>query len=75
MIQRLLQRHGTEQPGPDLDGYLTEQSLAAANCVDPALLERIDAARAGALGFFNDFDVILCPPARALARPNRNVVR
>ena len=68
LIQRLLRRYGTEQPGPDLDGYLTARSLATANCVDPALIERIDAARAAALAFFADHDAILCPPARALAR-------
>ena len=71
MILRLLQRYGTEQPGPDLDGYLTDKGLAAANNLDPALIEKIDAARSHALSLFRDQDVILCPPSHALARPHR----
>jgi amidase len=70
VILRLLERHGTTEPGPDLDGYLTEKSLAASDRVDPALLEAIDAARSRALAFFADYDAILCPPSHALARPH-----
>jgi amidase len=70
IIQRLLKRYGTTQPGPDLAGYLTEKSLAASDCVDPALIEAIDEARSQALGFFADYDAIVCPPSHALARPH-----
>ena len=70
VILRLLKRWGTERPGPDLDGYLTEKSLAASDRVDPRLLEAIDAARSDALRIFDDYDVILCPPSHALPRPH-----
>lgn len=70
VILRLLKRWGTDQPGPDLAGYLTEKSLARRDRVDPALLEAIDAARSRALAFFRDYDAILCPPSQALARPH-----
>jgi amidase len=70
VIMRLLKRYGTTQPGPDLAGYLTEKSLAASDRVDPALLEAIDEARSQALGFFEKYDAILCPPSHALARPH-----
>ena len=70
LIIRLLQRYGTQQPGPDLDGYLTDDGIASANSLDPALMEAIDEARSRALGFFADYDAILCPPAHALARPH-----
>ncbi len=67
-ILRLLERYGTEQPGPDLTGYLTVAGIASANNLDPALLEAIDEVRSRALGFFADYDAILCPPSHALAR-------
>ena len=70
VIMRLHKRYGTTQPGPDLAGYLTEKSLAASDRVDPALLEAIDEARSQALGFFEKYDAILCPPSHALARPH-----
>lgn len=70
LILRLLERYGTVQPGPDLDGYLSDKSRAASECVNPALLDAIDGARARALAFFADYDAILCPPARAQARPH-----
>ncbi len=70
-IQRLLQRYGTEQPGEELRGYLTEQGLANANHLDPALVEAIDDARSRALGFFRDYDAILCPASFAIARPHK----
>ncbi|MCP4874237.1 MAG: amidase [Gammaproteobacteria bacterium] len=70
-IQRLLQRYGTEQPGEELRGYLTEQGLANANHLDPALVEAIDDARSRALGFFKDYDAILCPASFAIARPHK----
>ncbi|HUV22087.1 MAG TPA: amidase [Gammaproteobacteria bacterium] len=68
IIQRLLKRYGTTKPGPGLMGYLTEKSLASSNHVDPELLEAIDEARSQALGFFNDYDAIVCPASHALAR-------
>jgi amidase len=71
VIKRLLERYGTTQPGPDLDGYFTEKSLAASDRVDPALIEAIDEARSRALAFFTDYDAILCPPSHALARPHK----
>jgi amidase len=49
---------------------LNEKSLAASDCVDPALLEAVDEARSRALAFFTDYDAILCPPSHALARPH-----
>jgi amidase len=70
VIQRLLKRYGTTEPGPDLEGYLTEKSLSNSDRVDPALLEAIDEARSRALAFFGDYDAILCPPSHALARPH-----
>jgi len=70
VILRLLERYGTTQAGPDLDGYLTESSLAASDRVDPVLIEAIDEARSRALGVFADYDAILCPPSHALARPH-----
>jgi len=71
VILRLLERYATTQAGPDLDGYLTEKSLAASDRVDPALLEAIDEARSRALAIFADYDAILCPPSHALARPHK----
>jgi len=70
LIMRLLQRYGTTQPGPDLAGYLTVDGIASANSLDPALMEAIDEARSRALGFFADYDAILCPSSHALARPH-----
>ena len=70
LILRLLERYGTREPGPDLQGYLTEKTLAAMDRLDPVLMESIDQARSEALGFFADFDAILCPPSHALARPH-----
>ena len=40
-ILRLLERYGTVQHGPELDGYLTERGIANANHLDPALLEQV----------------------------------
>ena len=71
MILRLLKRYGTTKPGPDLQGYLTEKSLQNASTFDPALMEAIDAARSRALGFFTDYDAIICPPSHCIARPHR----
>ena len=70
VILRLLKRYGTVEPGPDLQGYLSEKSLAASDCLDPALIEAIDEARSRALAFFESYDAILCPPSHALARPH-----
>jgi amidase len=44
--------------------------MSARDCVDPVLLEAIDAARSRALAFFCNYDAILCPPSHALARPH-----
>jgi amidase len=71
LILRLLERYGTEQPGPDLAGYLTAAGIASANSLDPVLMEAIDEASSRALGFFADYDAILCPPSHALARPHQ----
>jgi len=71
LIMRLLQRYDTQQPGPDLAGYLTADGIARANSVDPVLMEAIDEARSRALGFFADYDAILCPPSHVLARPHQ----
>ncbi len=71
LILRLLQRYGTQQPGPDLDGYLSAEGIARSSSLDPALMEAIDEARSRALGFFRDYDVILCPASHALARAHR----
>jgi amidase len=70
-IMRLLERHGTREHGRELDGYLTEEGIANANRVDPALLEAVDEARSRALGFFTDYDAILCPTSFAIARPHQ----
>jgi amidase len=70
-ILRLLQRYGSETIGEELDGYLSEESVASANHVDTALLEEIDAARSRALGFFAGYDAILSPVSFACARPHR----
>ncbi|MDH3220068.1 MAG: amidase [Gammaproteobacteria bacterium] len=69
-ILRLLHRYGTEQAGAELRGYLSEAGMANANHLDPALLEAIDDARSRALGFFADYDAILCPASFAVARPH-----
>jgi len=70
-ILRLLERYGTTERSPELDGYLTEAAVAGGDRVEPALLEAIDAARSTALGFFADYDAILCPVSFAIARPHR----
>jgi amidase len=69
-ILRLLKRYGTEEPGVELQGYLTAEGIANANHLDPALVEAIDEARSRALGFFADYDAILCPASFAIARPH-----
>ena len=70
VILRLLERFGTDEHGPDLNGYFTSEGLAKANCFDPALIERIDEAKSRALQFFNDYDAIICPPSKCIARPH-----
>ena len=69
-ILRLLERYGTTRSSEELQGYLSDGGVANANHVDPSLLETIDAARSRALGFFDDYDAILCPVSFALARPH-----
>lgn len=69
-IMRLLERHGTSEPGPDLEGYLTEEDLRRSGSFDPVLLEKIDAARSRALECFAGLDAIVCPAAHAIARPH-----
>ncbi len=71
LIRTLLKRYGTAEPGPELEGYLTEKGERHADRFDPALLVAIDEARSRALGFFDDYDLILCPPSHSLARPHR----
>ncbi len=67
LIQRLLKRYGSEA-GPELQGYLNDHALAGAERFDPLLMEQIDEAKSQALGFFTDYDAILCPAAKYLAR-------
>ena len=70
LIIRLLEKFGTDQPGPDLDGYLTDAGIKNANNLDPELLEKIDIARSKALQFMSKFDAIICPSSHAIARPH-----
>ena len=70
LIRRLLEHHGTEQHSPELDGYLALPG-SEHDALDPRILEDIDRLRSKALGFFSDFDVILCPASFALARPHK----
>ena len=70
LIRRLLLLYGTEQHSPELDGYL-DLPGGDDDRLDTVLLETIDGLRSRALGFFNDFDVILCPASFALARPHK----
>ncbi len=67
-ILRLLQRCGTENPGPDLATYLNERGMESSNNIDPALIEKIDRCKSQALSFFKNYDVILCPASKELAR-------
>ncbi len=70
LIQRLLKRYGTKEPGPDLSGYLVNAELAIKEKVDPVLMESIDNAKAKALKFMANYDAIICPPSTSLARPH-----
>lgn len=70
LILRLLKRYGTTQPGPDLDGYLTDAGLVSAARFDPELMENIDQARSRALQYMSRYDVILCPASHTIARPH-----
>lgn len=69
-ITRLLARCGTREPGPDLDGYLSETGLKRFTRFDLSLLERIDESRSRALQCFSEVDAIICPAAHAIARPH-----
>jgi amidase len=71
MILRLLKRYGTTEPGPDLDGYFINGDNHSNEQLDPFLLEQIDEAKSQALQFMSQFDVILCPPSKQVARPHR----
>lgn len=70
-ILRLLERHGTSDHGPDLDGYFISGSDCSNQQLDPYLLEKIDEAKSQALQFMANYDAILCPPAKHIARPHR----
>ena len=72
MILRLLERYGTSEPGPDLEGYLTEEMMHKASVFDPALMGKIDEARCSALQFMNRYDAILCPPSHTIARAHKS---
>jgi amidase len=69
-IHRLLALHGTAVPGPTLSAYFTNRASEGPAVLDPMLLERIDRAKSEALIFMADFDAILCPPSKELARPH-----
>ncbi|MFT7475704.1 MAG: amidase [Verrucomicrobiales bacterium] len=69
-ILRLLDLHGTESPGPTLAAYFTNRASEGRVVLDPTLLERIDRAKSEALRFMADYDAILCPPSKELARPH-----
>jgi amidase len=72
MILRLLERYGTSERSPDLDGYLTNIAKQRARFFDPVLMEQIDDARSQALQFMDKYDAILCPPSHTLARPHKS---
>ena len=71
LILRLLERNGTTEHGPDLDGYFISGSDHSNERLDPYLLEQIDEAKSQALQFMANYDAILCPPAKEIARPHR----
>jgi amidase len=70
LIVRLLEKYGTVEPGPDLDGYLTDEGLASVHSFDPEIMEKIDSARSRALQFMSKYDAVLCPASHAIARPH-----
>lgn len=69
-ILRLLEKCHTGEPGPGLHGYLTEAGLEDADKFTPVLIEQIDNAKSRALQFMSNFDAIICPPSRTVARPH-----
>ena len=69
-ILRLLKRYGTSEPGPDLAGYFIDGATDLDQKINPELLEKIDQAKSQALQFMAQFDVILCPAAKEIARPH-----
>jgi amidase len=69
-ILRLLDLHGTKTPGPTLAAYFTNRASEGPAVLDPTLLERIDRAKSEALCFMADYDAIICPPSKELARPH-----
>lgn len=70
-ILRLLERYGTTDPGPDLAGYFIDGATDQDQKISPELLEQIDEAKSQALQFMAQYDVILCPAAKEIARPHR----
>ena len=70
LILRLLEKYGTQTPGPDLEGYLVDAESKIANGLNPVLLEKIDMAKSNALLFMQQYDAILCPPSHAIPRPH-----
>jgi len=72
LITRLLEKFGTDEPGPDLQGYFSDKGIAEMRCIDPELIENIDLARSRALQFMQGYDAILCPPSHTIARPHRS---
>jgi amidase len=70
-ILRLLERYGTTKPGPDLAGYFIDGATDLDHKINPELLEQIDEAKSQALQFMTQYDVILCPAAKEIARPHQ----
>ena len=68
-IQRLLDRFGTETPGPML-AYLLTGAEPIPLPEFGALLEELDEVRSAMLGFMRDFDAIVCPPLLWAALPH-----
>ncbi len=69
-VVKLLERYGTTEPGPDLKRYMDNFHGQSDGSVDLDLMEDIDAAKSKALAFMTDYDAILCPPSKNLARPH-----
>ena len=68
-VRRLLDRFGTETPGPMLDYLLTGNEPIPLPEFG-ALLEELDEVRSRMLGFMRNFDAIVCPPLLWAALPH-----
>ena len=67
-LQRLLDRAGTREPGPDVAGSMGKAPMTSPEF--SAFLERWDVWRGNMLGFLEGFDAILCPPCALDALPH-----